>query len=158
MMRRTLMLAAGLFAIGCDSAGEDRPQDAPAAEQASRPAPSSGERPEAEAVTAQIFDEVVEPEDPRRVTYHVLVSRDASRDELRETLSGLMAAEAERDSTLVAARAVGYYGVQTSATEADMLAFVWAEWLPVEGWYDATDASRTSIHRVYFYPETPPQW
>jgi hypothetical protein len=122
------------------------------------PAPAAGELPRAEPVVAQIFDTTEEPSPPRRVTYHVLVARDAGRDALRVTLGDLLTEQAEADPALVAARAIGYYGVQTSATEADMVPFVWAEWLPPDGWYNATAASRDALHRLYFYPETAPQW
>lgn len=135
--------------------------DAPVAESdEARPsrAPVAGERVEAEPLVFQIFDETVEAEPPRRVTFHLLVSRDATRDALRATLAKAMADEVADDPTIVAARAIAYYGVQTGETEADLLPFAWAEWLPVEGWYEATERSADGIHRLYFYPETPPQW
>lgn len=161
-----VLLAAAMAACsGSDDSGAAG-QESPAAEAAEAPAPATstadrhaaGERPDATPVVAQIFDEMAEPSPPRRVTFHVLVARDATRDQLRQTLTDLLLEQAESDSSLVAARAIGYYGVQTSATQADMVPFVWAEWLPNEGWYYASQASRDELHRVYFYPEAAPQW
>ncbi len=162
---RGLCIGMTLVLLGACGTGDDRSdgnaEGTEAAVEAQGKAPSppvAGELPSAQPVVAQIFDEQAEPEAPRRVTYHALVAHDASRDQLRETLSRLIEEQVEADPRIVAARAIGYYGVQTSATEAEMVAFVWAEWLPIEGWYGATEASAESIHRLYFYPETPPQW
>ena len=167
MIRRATSTALAVLLLACGSEGPGEAggtdQTAPAPPAAVGTAPPSaepvvGELPHAQAVVVQIFDEMAERRAPHRVTYHVLVARDATRDELRQTLGDLLTQQAERDEALVAARAIGYYGVQTGATEAEMVPFVWAEWLPPNGWYDATESSREALHRVYFYQETAPQW
>ena len=159
MSRATLALAALIMTTAC---GGDTGDAAPGAESAQAEArPDSavaGEIPDVDAVDHQIFDETREAEAPPRVTFHVLVPRDASRDELRKTLSDLLTAEAEADPSLVAVRAIGYRSEQTGANEADRVPFVWSEWLPTEGWYEATEGSRDSLHRVYVYHDIAPQW
>lgn len=179
MIRRIPALAVLLAVAGC-GAERTEPAEAPegagaAPETASAPAapstegpPSSGrsgasgtsagEMPTAEPVMAQIFDETPEPGPPRRVTLHVLVPRDATRDQLRRTLSDLLLERAASDEALVAARAIGYTGVRTGENEAQMVPFVWAEWLPPDGWYESQAVSRNAIHRVYFYHEVAPEW
>lgn len=156
-----LITACGGDTGGASDIGDtgDAATDAEGTRARTRPdAVVTGEIPVVEAVEHQIFDETREAEAPPRVTFHVLVPRDASRDELRATLSDVLTSETEADSTLVAVRVIGYRSEQTGANEAEMVPFVWAEWLPTEGWYEATEASRASLHRVYFYHDIAPQW
>jgi hypothetical protein len=161
-----LILAA---ASGCaqDAGVGESPGDAPSGaevatesstESGSGADPVAGEVPEVGEVIWQIFDETREPEGPLRTTLHVLVPRDGSRDELRKALTEALELAAQKDTTLVAARAIGYRAEQTGPADARMVPFVWAEWLPSDGWYRSTEASRRTIHRTYFYHNLAPEW
>lgn len=119
---------------------------------------AGGELPEVEEVVWQTFDETPEPAGPPRTTLHIIVPRDASRDQLRQALGEALEQAAQEDTTLVAIRAIGYRPQQTGPVDATMVAFVWAEWLPTDGWYRSTEASRGTIHRMYFYHNLPPEW
>lgn len=154
---------------GCSQDGGvgESPGDAPsgaevAAETAAGAAggadPVAGEVTEAGEVIWQIFDETRELEGPPRVTLHILVPRDGSRDQLRQALADALELAAREDTTLVAARAIGYRPEQTGPADARMVPFVWAEWLPTDGWYRSTEASRSTTHRTYFYHNLAPEW
>lgn len=119
---------------------------------------ASGELPDLEDVVWQVFDETPEPEGPARTTLHIIVPRDASRHQLRKALGDALQQAAQDDTTLVAIRAIGYRPEQTGPADATMVAFVWAEWLPPDGWYRSTATSRGTIHRMYFYHNLPPEW
>jgi len=157
MSRAIIAFMAVIMITACGPDAGDAPAGADGRE-GTRPETTAGEIPEVDAVDHQIFDETTEVEAPPRVTFHVLVPREASRDELRKTLSDVLTAEAEGDPSLVAIRAIGYRSEQTGVTEAELVPFVWAEWLPTEGWYEATEASRESLHRLYLYHDIAPQW
>jgi hypothetical protein len=88
----------------------------------------------------------------------MLIDTRASRDELRQTLSDAIDEQTAADASLVAVRAIGYRPQQIEAAEFQMVPFVWAEWLPTEGWYLATDRSRDSLHGLYFYHGVAPEW
>jgi len=140
------------------SAGNESPpaEVAPTAESASEPV--AGEIVEAEPVAYQIFDDTLEPTAPRRVTLHMLVSTAADRNQLRATMAEAITSAVDQDPEAVAIRVIGYRPRQTAPDEAEMEPFVWAEWLPNEGWYEATEASRDGLHRMYFYHPVAPPW
>lgn len=147
---------------GVDKAPDDALPEAEATDASTAPAGETrsvaGELPEVGEVVWQIFDETKEAEGPPRITLHILVPRDGSRDELRKALTEALELAAQEDTTLVAARAIGYRAEQTGPTDARMVPFVWGEWLPSDGWYRSTEASRHSIHRMYFYHNLAPEW
>jgi hypothetical protein len=160
-MRRIGVLLVLTAAWGCSPDGGvgESPDDAPGAAEAGTEAePVAGELPEVGEVVWQTFDETREPEGPPRTTLHILVPRDGSRDELRKALTEALELAAREDTTLVAARAIGYRVEQTSPADARMVPFVWAEWLPADGWYRSTEASRETIYRTYFYHNLAPEW
>lgn len=148
-----LVLAA--LAAACEP---DRPQRA-------RPEPASvgggaeaGEVPVVEPIAYQVFNEEPASFAPGRLTLHVLVPADATDEQIRQMLVKLLTQRGESDTTLLGLRAIAYRPVARSSREADLLPAAWAEWLPPEGWVDATPASRARIHRVYTYFGAEPEW
>ena len=162
-IRTLVWIPAAVMGVAC-AAEDAAPAPDGDASSGGRPAASadpsavSGEIPDVEPVGYSVFDEIAEAEPPRRVTLHMLVSTDATRDQLRATLTHVLEEKAEADSETVALRAIGYRPSPGPGTEVELVPFVWAEWLPNEGWYEATADARESLHRIYFYHELAPEW
>lgn len=113
----------------------------------------------AESVAVEVFLREPAPEiGPGRRMLHVLVPAGASEEQVRRAMVRTLEEEAERDTALVAIRAIGYRTRPAGPNQANLFPVIWAEWLPPSGWYDATAASRDEFHRTYTYSGVPPEW
>ncbi len=114
---------------------------------------------EAEPTSLLLFDEVPDPALERRLTLHFLAREPAGRAEFSRALRTLLPERAERDSTLVAVRAIVYRAaVRREDNEGDLIPVAWGEWIPLQGWRGDVGEGRGSGHRVYFYHGAPPEW
>ncbi len=98
-----------------------------------------------------VFQTEVDSEEPRKVTYSLMISEDAPASVLSKTLHEALDSIGRADSTLVAARAVLYLARRAGAQQLRLRARIWGEWLTAEGWDDATTASLGAPHRTYTY-------
>lgn len=160
-MRRFGILLALLMVVPVPGCQPDVPRRSPAGGEAdSVPSSRAEERAAAPPSRYAVFDTVRAEAPPPRVTLHMLVDADASRDRLRAAFHELLREYSQRHTDVVALRAVGYVGrpVAGDARELELVPVAWGEWLPPDGWYEATEASRDALHRIYFYHGGPPPW
>lgn len=164
MKRMLPVIGLLLIAIACEVGdAPDGARDAAdvrgAGSPDTEPAVRAERRPPVEPVSVEVFLREPAPDvGPGRMMVHLLVRGDASQEQVRSALVQTLEAEAERDTTLVAIRGVAYKTRPTTPEEAQLVPVAWAEWLPPDGWYDATPESRDDFHRVYTYTGGPPEW
>lgn len=99
----------------------------------------------------QLFEQSVDSENPKKATYRFVLLAPGSAAALTKTMRVVLDSLGQADRALVATRAVLYELRPTGRTEAIVLPKVWGEWVPAEGWDDATAESRQRFHRSYIY-------
>jgi len=101
----------------------------------------------------EVFEQIVESEDPRKVMYRMMTLQDANWEALSRTVRLALDSLTSADSSLVAVRVTFYEVVPIDNMRGDLVARAWGEWIPREGW----DAARRSVtpHRSYIYHQNP---
>ncbi|MBI4541055.1 MAG: hypothetical protein HY704_16255 [Gemmatimonadetes bacterium] len=149
-----VLLALAVVA-GCEPDRRDRAELGTIREGAAAGAGAVGE---ARPISYQIFNEEPATFAPGRLTLHILVPEDAGEEQVRQMLVNVLTQRGQADTTVVVARAIAYKPVSRSSREAELVPVGWGEWLPPDGWADASALSRTGIHRVYTYFGVQPVW
>lgn len=103
----------------------------------------------------QVFERVVESENPRKISYKLMVLEPAEDRALLKTLRVALDSLVSEDTTLVAARAILYHYRATRRMEGRLVARVWGEWIPPEGWEAAAAGPRSRTRRSYIYHRNP---
>lgn len=151
---RWLVVAAALVACGEDRGAPPVTEEAPAPVE-----PVGADTAAVEPVAAEIFMREAGPEvGPGRAILHLLVPAGSTQEQIRQALMSMLLRTAEEDTTLVALRAVVYVLPTVWTGEATLSPTAWGEWLPLEGWEQATPESRHKFHRIYTYFGAPPPW
>ena len=102
----------------------------------------------------EIFEQVVESEDPRKVTYQMMMLREGGFEAMSRTLRLALDSLSKADSSLVAARVTLFEVVPLDNMRGKLVARAWGEWIPREGWEGAR-SRRGAPHRSYIYHENP---
>ena len=105
-------------------------------------------------VPYEVFEQVVESEDPKKVTYRMMMHGEGSWDALSRTLRLALDSLTNADSSLVAARVTFYQIVPVDNMRGKLVPRAWGEWIPREGWDKARSGS-DAIHRSYIYHQNP---
>jgi hypothetical protein len=103
----------------------------------------------------QVFERVVESENPRKISYKLMVLESAEDRALVKTLRVALDSLVSEDTTLVAVRTILYHYRPTQRTAGRLMAKVWGDWIPPEGWEAAAAGPRSRIHRSYIYHLNP---
>ena len=105
-------------------------------------------------VPYEVFEEVVDSEDPKKVMYRMMLLGEGSWEALSRTLRLAMDSLARADPDLAAARVTFYKIVPIDNMRGNLVAQAWGEWIPREGW-DRARAGRNRMHRSYVYHQNP---
>jgi hypothetical protein len=106
-------------------------------------------------VEYDIFEQVVESENPKKVTYRLLTIEVASWEAWGRTLRLALDSLVNADPSLVAARATLYEFVPLEDDRGKLVPKAWGEWIPTDGWDAARPGGRDDVHRQYIYHEHP---
>jgi len=104
----------------------------------------------------EVFEQVVNSEDPKKLTVRMMMLREGSWEALSRTLRLALDSLTSADSSLVAARVTFYEIMPVDNTRGNLVARAWGEWIPREGWDKARSGSDV-LHRSYIY-HTNPGW
>ena len=105
-------------------------------------------------VPYEVFEQVVESEDPKKITYRMMLLGEGSWEALSRTLRLALDSLTSADSSLVATRVTLYEIVPVDNMRGKLVARAWGEWIPREGWDKARSGS-AATHRSYIYHQNP---
>lgn len=108
-------------------------------------------------VDYQVFQTRVQSERPRKVEYRIVTLAEANQASLSKTLRLALDSIAGSDSSLVAVRGILYIYRPMTQRRGDLEPRAWGEWVPLDGWEAASEASRAGPHRVFTY-DWRPDW
>lgn len=151
--RYALVLAAGLAAACVGSEPGGRSENRVEARTGSTEGRVFG-RDTAKALRYHVAETRVESEVPRKVTLHLLVMGETTKQGISATLRSALDSLGRADSTLVAAQAV-LYTIRAKPGIVDMVPTAWALWAPPEGWDSAGTGSGRGPYRTFVYHENP---
>ena len=154
-MLYTLVLATGLAAacIGSEPGGRSENR----VEARTGSTEGGGKvfaRDTAKALRYHVAQTLVESEVPRKVTLHLVVMGETTKQGISATLRSALDSLGRADTTLVAAQAV-LYTIRARPGVVDMVPTAWALWAPPEGWDSAGTGSGKGPHRTFVYHENP---
>lgn len=129
--------------------------DPPAERTATRRATTTVDYDTIPVAEYQIFQTVVESEQPRKLTVRLLAGGSIDRFSAAKTLRTVLDSVSRADSLAVATRAVLYSPLPGGAMEAELEPVAFALWVPPEGWEGASEDSRGRLHRTYVYHGVP---
>ena len=146
-----ILMAAGAQAcVGSEDGGTVRKDDRDVRD----PSATSFGRDTAKAVSYYPVELVVDSEEPRKVTLHLIVTSEPTRAQKGATLRAALDSLSKADSALAAARAILYTGRRTPEA-VDFIAAAWAEWVPPQGFQAAPVRSESRIYRIYVFHADP---
>lgn len=103
----------------------------------------------------QVFEVVPSEDESKKVTYRLMSMRPGPQESMIKTVRLALDSLQRADTALVAVRAVLYAFRPTSRMEGKLIPVIWGEWIPPEGWDEASRTGRRRIHRSYVYALNP---
>ena len=141
-------VSSALACVGSEDGGQVEERDT------RQPGATSFGRDTVSPLTYLPVEIVVESEEPRKLTLHLIVPPAPTRQQKMATLRAALDSLSRADSTLAAARAILYAG-QPNPEAVDFIATGWAEWVPPEGFEEAPPRSPGRPYRVYVFHNDP---
>ncbi len=111
----------------------------------------------ASVLSYRIAETVVDIEDPRKITVHILSFEKGETATVSATLRSTLDSIGSADPELAAARAILYTARTRENGIIDFVPAAWAVWAPPEGWSEAQVSSRSLPYRTIVY-HTRPGW